>query len=243
MMTRSNLTKAAAVFMFLAVSTQSPAQETQAKAAPPGIRTDRLIPGHLKIWRAIERIALEVNRDGRPVRPTLHSLWQWAQKSRHAIYVEMDGHEAFHHSAGAFTIEDFNQEPQSWTAVIRLNLSIIQAADAIKKRTEGSNRSISLREVGRNERCAIIVGHELVHASLILENPQYARLYQECEREMAAYYLAGGMAAKEYGNNLEMEKRLKRLQSLMDQLEAPADSVEMELWREVVPGLVNGARK
>jgi len=51
------------------------------------------------------------------------------------------------------------------------------------------------------------------------------------------------MAAKEYGNNLEMEKRLKRLQSLMDQLEAPADSVEMELWREVVPGLVNGARK
>jgi len=243
MVTRSSLTKAAAAFMFLAVSPQSPAQETQAKAVPHGIRTDRLKPGHLKIWKAIERIALEVNRDGRPVRPTFHSLWQWAQKSRHTIYVEMDDHEVFHHSAGVFTIEDFNQELQSWTASIRLNLSIIQVADKIKKRIDGSNRSISLGEVGRNARCAIIVGHELAHASLILENPQYARLYQECERETAAYYLAGGMAAKEYGNNLEMQKRLKRLQSLMDQLEAPADSVEVELWREIVPGPANRARK
>jgi hypothetical protein len=237
--------------MFLAVSAQSPAQETpadastatQAKTAPRGIRTDRLKPGHLKIWKAIERIALEANRDGRPVRPTFHSLWQWAQKSRHTIYVEMDDHEVFHHSAGVFTIEDFNQELQSWPASIRLNLSIIQVADKIKKRIDGSNRSISLGEVGRDARCAIIVGHELAHASLILENPQYARLYQECERETAAYYLAGGMAAKEYGNNLEMQKRLKRLQSLMDQLEAPADSVAVELWREIVPGLANRARK
>lgn len=155
----------------------------------------------------------------------------------------MDDHEALHHNAGAFTIEDFSQELQNWTAVIRLNLSIIKAAAAIKKRIDGSHQSISLREVGRNERCAIIFGHELTHAYLILENPQYARLYQECEREMAAYYLAGGMVATESGNNLEMEKRLKRLQSLMDRLEAPADSFEMELWREVVPGLVNGARK
>ena len=242
MMIRSSLTRVAAVSLFLAVSPRSPAQETQAKTAPRGIRTDRLKPGHLTIWKAIERIALEVNRDGRPVRPTFYNLWQWAQKSRHAIYIEMDGHEVLHHNAGAFTIENFEQEQQSWTAVIRLNLSVIQAADAIKKRIDGSNRSISLREVGRNERCAIIVGHELVHASLILENPQYGRLYQECERETAAYYLAGGMAAKEHDNNLEMQMRLKRLQSLMDQLEAPADSVEMELWREIVPGLLNGIR-
>ncbi len=247
----SSLATAAAVFMFLAVPAQSPAQEmpadasaaTQAKAEQRGIRMDRLKPGHVKIWKAIERIALEVNRDGQPVRPTLHSLWQWAQKSRHAIYVEMDDHEAFHHSAGVFKIEDYNQELQSWTASIRLNLSIIQVADTIKKRIDGSNRSISLGKVGRDARCAIIVGHELAHASLILENPQYARLYQECEREMAAYYLAGGMAAKEYGNNLEMQKRMKRLQTLMDQLEAPADIVEIKLWREIVPGLANGARK
>jgi hypothetical protein len=251
MTTRSSLAKTAAVLMFLAASPQSSAQETPAgdigatpaNAAPHGIRTDRLKPCHLRIWKAIERMALEVNRDGRPVRPTLNGLWQWAQKSRHAIYVEMDGHEAFHHSAGVFKIEDFNQEPQSWTAAIWLNLSIIQAADKIKKRINGSNRSISLAGVGRDERCAIIFGHELVHAFLIIEDPQYARLYQECELETAEYYLAGGLAAKAYGENLEMQKRLRRLQSIMDQLEAPADSVEINLWREIVPGLANGARK
>ena len=129
-------------------------------------------------------------------------------------------------------IEDPGREQQSWIAAIRLNLSITQAASA-KRWIDGRDQPTSLEGVGRNERCAGFYGHELVHAFLIFENPGYARLYQEYKRETAAYYLARkSMTAKEYGNDPEIQKRMQRLQSLMDQLEEPANSVESDRMPE-----------
>jgi hypothetical protein len=79
---------------------------------------------------------------------------------------------------------------------------------------------------------------------LIFEDPEYARLYQESQRETAAYYLARkSMTAKEFRNDPEMQARMQRLQSLMDQLERPVNSVEKEPWRELTPGRGNGAGK
>ncbi len=241
------------VFMMLAVlanlSITVPDAHSQDFAATvgtiaTGIRTDRLKPGHLKLWKAMERIMLAVDHDGRPVHPMLLSLWQWAQQSRHAIYLEMYDHEeALHCSAGEFRVENSTQEMQNWTGVIRLNLSIIQAASA-KEWIDGSSRMSSLRGAGRNARCAGFLAHELVHASLILENPEYARIYQEFKWRTVAYYLARKrMTAKEYGNNTEMQISMKRLQSLIDQLEAPAHAVERDLWHELIPGMANGVRR
>jgi len=221
----------------------SPGTAATGAANGTGIRTDRLNAGHRKIWQGVERILAEMDRDGQPIHPRLHSLWQWAQQSRHAIFVEMVDHEdALHCSAGEFTIENSDQEPQNWTAVIRLNLSIIRDASA-KEWIDGSSRFTSLLGTGRNARCAAFFGHELVHASLILQDPAYARLYHDFKEETAAYYAArGSMTAKEYGNHPEMRRLMSRLQSLMDQLEAPVNAVEVELWRGLIPGLAKRGR-
>ncbi len=205
-----------------------------------GIRTDRLKPGHIRIWKAIEKVILAVDREGRPVRPALHRLLQWAKESEHAIYVEMFDHEdANFCSAAEFIIENSGQDQRCWTAAIRFNLSVIQAAGA-KVWVDGNRREISLRGIGRNVRCAGFLGHELIHASLILENPEHARLYQEYERATIAYYSARAlMSANQFGKDPAMQGHMKRMKTLLDQLEAPADAVEMELWRELVPGVAN----
>ena len=72
--------------------------------AEAGIRTNRLTPKQLRIWRSIERVALARNCAGQPLHPRLESLWRQVQSSGHAIYIEMPT-PAIENMAGKFLIE------------------------------------------------------------------------------------------------------------------------------------------
>jgi hypothetical protein len=173
-----------------------------------------------------------------------HRLWQWAQKSRHAIYVEMIDHEdTLHCSAAEFDIENPGRETQEWTVVIHLNLSVIQSASA-KKWIDGSSRSSSLLGVGRNARCAGFLAHELMHASLVLEDPEYARLYLQYKEAAAGYSRArSGMGAAQWATHPDMRRQVLRIQDLMDRIETPVKKVEAEFWRGLIPGWAYAAGK
>jgi hypothetical protein len=234
----------AAVLMLLAGYAQPMPQEKPkddgahraAGASSGGIRTDRLKPGHLKLWRAVERIAMAADHEGRPVRPTLHSLWQWAGSSPRPIYVEMTDHsDAEQCSAAEFLIEDPGREPEEWTAVIRLNLRVIEAASA-RRWFDGHSCQVSLAGLGREERCAGLAGHELMHAYLAFEDADYARLLRDYKREAMAYYLdRKTRSAAVSTRDPEFRSRLERLQSMMERLEAPTGVIEMDLWHELMP--------
>jgi len=43
-----------------------------------GFVLERLSKGHVRVWRAIERVVSASNPSGEPRSPTLRRLWEWA---------------------------------------------------------------------------------------------------------------------------------------------------------------------
>src|SRR5213593_216737 len=110
MANRSISWRAVLLAVFLATMPNSRAQERLYAASSPsnptvempsGIRTDRLSPRQLRVWRAIEAIVFAKDGSGRLSHPKLHSLWQWAETSGHVIYVQLvEPRDRWTHAAG-----------------------------------------------------------------------------------------------------------------------------------------------
>jgi hypothetical protein len=86
------------------------------------------------------------------------------------------------------------------------------------------------------ERYAQVFGHELAHAALQFGDPAYDHLCQELERERAAFLSTS--QRNRMGNTYDesTRQRLTRLQLLTEQIEKPAQSAEVEIWRELLNG-------
>jgi len=204
-----------------------------------GFCTDRLTPKQLLIWEEIEKIALAADKGGRLLHPRLHGLWQGIQSSGHKAFIEMVEHQATTSMGGKTTLEESDLNGNQKVVVIWLYLSAMDhaLADRAVRRSDGLTPYYRL---GKYERYAEALGHELAHAVLMLENPGYAYLCSEYRSESAELLVLLGQgrgAAEE-----EIMQRRQRLQSLADRIEKPAEAAELEIWSELRSGQHRGTR-
>jgi len=178
-----------------------------------GIRTDRLTPKQLRIWREIEQVAQAVDRAGQPLHPRLHGLWQRAQSSGHTIFIEMMERRAPTRIAGTTTLQKMDSDGNRQVIVIWLHLWAIDNAfvDAAVRRSAGL---VPFYRLGQNERYAEVVGHELAHAVQMLENPEYAHLCLELDVQAAEYLLSRRQSAS--GAVADEVTRLRQAPAILD---------------------------
>ncbi len=204
--------------------------------ASTGILTDRLTQKQLQTWRSIEQIVQAVDRGGRPIHPRLQSLWQWARTSGHTIYIEMPTEIGpYAYTAGLSTVQPPKGKETARIAVIRLWCSVINRATVLDKyrRPDGL---LPFDRLGKLERFAEVLGHELAHTALQLEDPVYARLCRELEMEVAAFLSSRRQAAKGSLYDQSLKDRMSRIESLTEQIEKPAQAAEAQIWRELLDG-------
>ncbi len=114
--------------------------------------------------------------------------------------------------------------PQLWAMDKALANRAVQRPDGL----------VPYYKLGKHERCAEALGHELAHAVLMLEDPGYGHLcyeYRSEAAELRAMLGQGNGAADE-----EIMPRRQRLQSMADRIEKPAEAAELEVWRELLEG-------
>ncbi len=242
MATRSILATATLALANLTMIPAGFGQEAQIGAkkdgatASDGIRTDRLTPRQLKIWRSVERIVQAVDGSGRPLHPRLFGLWRWAQTSGHAIYIELiDEKNPQTYHAGFLTVQESSGKDVPRIAVIQLWCSIIEKASQ-QKEVRRPDGFIPFEGLGKFERYAQVLGHELVHAELQLKDPAYHRLCREQESERIAFLASRHQNPKADSYDQSSRERLARILSLTEQIEQPAQRAEVEIWRELLEG-------
>ena len=205
---------------------------SQSAVAEAGIRTDRLTPKQLRIWRSIERIALARNAAGSPLHPRLECLWHQAQSSGHTIYIEMPT-SAIENMAGKFLIEKPDPEGKNQTLVIHLYLSAINRA-VTDERARRAGGFIPFENLSTMARYAEVLGHELAHVIWTLKDPSYASLSNEQDRLAAELVSSRNPKVKRSLLDTENRQRMIRLESLEKLIEGPPNAVEIEVWRELV---------
>ncbi len=82
----------------------------------------------------------------------------------------------------------------------------------------------------------------MTHVFLALENPEYARLYSERDREAAEFLVSGQESRNRAALDKMIRERAARLQSMYDKIEGPAEAAKLEIWRELRSGHRKGAR-
>lgn len=202
-------------------------------AAASGLITDRLTAKELKCWSAIERLAKAVDTRGQPLYPTLLGLWQWAETSGHAIYIEMPPQSSIPTcTAGSFYIEGLDPQGESHIAVIRLYLANIDQAyiGPEARRTDGL---IPFEGLRKEERYAEVLGHELAHAADILTSRSRAQMVKEMVEQTNELLLSHH---KQYGGQQlgpEIQQRLSQRDYLLEEMEKRAEALEKMVWTEL----------
>jgi hypothetical protein len=237
MANRSIFRTGAMVLTLLATVPGSPAQPPESVSpvdSVSGINTGHLTPKQLRIWKGVEKIAEAADEVGQPLHPRLHSLWQWAKGNGHSVVIEMTEARGSQ-VAGTTSVEEPSRIGKPRVAVLWLNVYAIDNANSnlAFRLSDGLPPS---RRLGKNERYAEIVGHELTHAFLILENPEYARLVSEVRMEADRQLLPRKQTGKALSGDTANRQRQVRLQSMVSTIEKPAEAAELEIWRELVGG-------
>jgi hypothetical protein len=214
--------------------------------APGGLRTDRLSPKQLHAWNKIVNVVMAEGRDGQPLYPTLRQLWDAVDTSGHVVHVEMsDRAGPRSYVAGRFAITRVDPEGTTHEGILILNLRAIDKASTERGATRPGG-FIPFKELGKNERYAELLGHELAHAVWHLASPERARLAQglqgELEAEMQEVLRAGGPGPDE-----GLRQRVAALDRLAREVEGPAETAEVAIWKELQAGrqaqVMMGARR
>ncbi len=200
------------------------------RAATAAIRTDRLSRRQLRTWKRIEGIVFARDAAGRSLHPTLEGLWRQVESSGHTIFIDMRA-PALESTAGIVVVERIDPEGKNHTLSICLYLSAIDNADTSDwaRRADGFT---PFKQLNREKRYAQVIGHELAHVVLIMQDPYYAALVRE-QNGLRAELLARNRKGRKVVFDSENMLRLRRLAMLTGQLEAPANAIEIEIWREL----------
>jgi len=203
-------------------------------ATATNIITDRLTSKDLRRWKAIKRIVFAEDIEGQPLHPTLRGLWDRLERSGHVIYIEMRGMgRAISNTAGVFHIERLDPEGLKHVAMIRLYPETIDRA-YVGPTADAPEGFIPFQGLNREERYAEVLGHEMAHAVHILSDLARARMVKEVVQETNELFLSYG---KQYGyENIgqDMRRRIAIRDTLLKELEEPADAAEMRVWREIL---------
>lgn len=207
--------------------------ERPRRVSATGLLTDRLSKKELQRWQAIEQIILAEDKDGQPLYPTLRGLYEWAETSGHAIYVELPSpQKVVNGTAGSFSIEKLDPRGERHIAVIKLYLNNIDAA-YIGSKVARENGFIPLNGLRKEARYAEVLGHELAHMAYILTNPARAKLVQELVENTNELLLNRTRQTVSAPLGLEMLRLLDQRDALLKELEAQAEAMEEIVWREL----------
>ena len=188
-----------------------------------GIRTDRLSGKRLEAWRSIVAVVLAQDRAGQPLHPALRRLWDTVEASGHAVYVELPrSNSRRSYVAGRFAVTKIDPEGKAHEAVLVMDLSAIDRVST----APGAARAdgfIPLAELGKKQRYAEVLGHELAHAAWTFAEPDRAQLAKP-------FSSAVGELVRESRQNGGEVDRVSR------QLEAFAETAEQVVWAELLAG-------
>jgi hypothetical protein len=204
-------------------------------SASGGIRTDRLSHKKLKIWNSVVAIVMAKDAAGHSLYPTLRSLWDSVDTSGHAVYVEMhDAGPRPSFIAGRFAITRVDPEGKAHEGVLILNPSAIDNLST-GPAARRANGFIPFEGLGRTERYAELLGHELAHAVWSLADTERARLAQwfQAETKRQAQIV---LAARARGVPAGIDRDLAELDRIRRMLEEPAEAAEAAIWRELRAG-------
>jgi len=218
-----------------AVRAQSDEDSTRPRRAlASNIVTDRLSSKDLRRWEKIKRIVFAEDIESQPLHPTLRGLWEQLERSGHTIYIEMRGMgRAISNTAGVFLIERLDPEGIRHVAVIRLYPETIDRAyvGPSAARPEGF---IPFQGLGKEERYAEVLGHELAHAVHILGDLTRAQMVEEIVQQTNESFLSYGRRNGYAKIEPEMHRRIAIRDAFLKELEEPAEAAEMLIWREIV---------
>ncbi len=213
----------------------------EAQAARPrrvtttGIITERLLPKDLQRWSAIERIVFAEDRSGQPLHPTLRGLWEWAEASGHAVYIELaTSNRVSTCTAGSFSIERLDPQGKRHDVVVRLYLSNIDQA-YVGANAARAGTFVPFAGLSKEERYAEVLGHELAHAAFILSHQPRAEMVEEMVEQTNELLLKHTQRAGEPMGQ-EMRQRLLKRDSVLKDLEEQAETMEAGVWREIMAG-------
>lgn len=222
------------------------AQPAKLKYPPTGFVTERLSASEKGKWKAVERIVFAEDKEGQPLHPTLRNLWQWIETSGHTIFIEIIKTRGTSNcTAGLFTIERFDPLGEHHIAVIKLNLTNINLA-YVGPETQKPNGFVPFKGLGKEERYAEVLGHELAHAVHILTNLERTRLVEDLVQQTNQILLA--RLSKKHKHKIhqvsaaELSRRLSRRDELLKLLEEQAEEMEKAVWQELAAGKLMNSR-
>jgi hypothetical protein len=172
------------------------------------LRTDRLSKGQRKTWKGLEAMARATDPQGRALVPTLHSLWNEVESSPHVIHVELRRQRGSGAIAGRYRIERLDPDGHI-EATLTLDLRTI---DRVLLGGEGAQH-VPFGELGRTERRAQVLAHELAHAVWVGSRRERAQLAVEIQREterLATLARTVGTATPGFDAEVETNERLIR---------------------------------
>ena len=190
-----------------------------------GIRTDHLSGHQLKKWKSIVAVVQAVGRDGQPLRPMLHRLYREIESSPHDVRIELPGTKGTSAIAGRFRIEPLGADGRL-EATILLNLRVI---DRVLTGSPGA-QLVTFETLGRPERYAQVLGHEMAHAVWAFADPEHTRLATRVQADAAALARRArteGTTAEGFSQEVQQTERLVRL------LEQPALDAEAAITEEL----------
>jgi len=200
----------------------------------PCISTDRLSRKQLRTWKAIEAMVFARDASGRLKHSMLHSLWQSVETGGNVVHVELPSSGALSdREAGKFIVEKFSPNGHKHIAVIRLCLPVIDEA-LVSERTPGPDGFVRFKGLGKKERYAEILGHELAHAVWTFADQNHARLLEELNAEVERFERSRRRALHRTALDEQEWQHLRRIESLMTEIESPAELAEAEVWKELL---------
>lgn len=198
--------------------------------AAGGLRTDRLSPKQLQAWNRIVEIVRAEGRDHQPLHPTLRRLWDAVDTSGHVVSVEMPRRKSY--IAGRFAITKVDPEGKAHEGVLMMNLRAIDNASTGPDSARAGG-FIPFKELGKRERYAELLGHELAHAVWTFAEPERARLVMPLQGENEQ--VMRQLVDKAPGAD-ELRRRAGELDGLSRMLEESANAAEVRIWEELLAG-------
>jgi hypothetical protein len=189
------------------------------------IRTDGLSGRHLKTWKAIVAVIEAVWPDGQPVHPTLHRLYRELESSEHTVRILIPDTKGSSAIAGRFRFDTLGTDGRHETSIL-LNVRTIDRV------LTGSPEAqlVTFEKLGRTERQAQVLGHEMAHAAWTLRDAENTRLVVEVQRRslaLARRAQTEGVAGEGFAEAVQENERLVR------SLEEPALAAEAAIHEEL----------
>jgi hypothetical protein len=196
------------------------------------LRTDRLSPKQLQDWKKIVEIVMAEDSNGQPLHPTLRQLWDAVDTSGHVVYVEMPKRKSY--IAGRFAITKVDPAGKTHEGILIMNLRAIDRVSTgpAAARADGF---IPFQWLGKRERYAELLGHELAHAVWHLADMERAGLAERLQGETEKW-MRMVLVARARGLGQELQERAEELARLGKEVEEPAEVAEVAIWEELHAG-------